>query len=625
MHAEGNRRRLRLVLFLLFLLGTLRAGIGIGAQGAHGSNTADGAPAASPDAVPREWLTPAEAAGFEATPSYDETAAFLRRLAARWPEMRLTDFGRSAAGRPLPLVVLSREHAFDPAAARRAGKPVVLIQNGIHPGEIDGKDACLMILRDLALGRHRELLDGATVLIVPIYNADGHERVSPYNRANQDGPHQGMGFRTTTAGLDLNRDYLKISAPESRALAALVSAWRPELHVDNHVTDGVEHDWVLTWSWAEAPQAPAPVDAWLRAHLPPALAATERRGHRTGPYVDLRDPADPAKGFSSWIGQPRYSTGYFPLRNRPSILVETFSYKPYRDRVLATRDFLLALLAEVGRDPAALVRAVAQSEAATVALGRPGAPPSQVVVEYQETEVGDPIRLPLYATEKQDSVVTGAPILRYRYGEVREVEVPWFHHVRAVRTAARPRGYLVLPGWPQIEERLRGQGLRVERVKEPAELEVETMRLGSPQLDAATYQGLTRVTAQATRQAERRRIPPGTLWIPADQPDFELAVQLLEPEAVDSLLSWGLLSTLFEPKEGISPWVLEDTARRLLEQPEIAARWRAALAADPKLAADPRARAHWWHRQSPYWDETIGLLPYYRVMTAPGLETEPWK
>lgn len=141
--------------------------------------SASPAPAAAAGDVPREWLTPAEAAGFEATPDYADTMAFLRRLARRLPEMRLETFGHSASGRPLPLVVVSREHAFTAAAARRLAKPIVLIQNGIHPGEIDGKDACLMLLRDLALGRRRELLDAATLLIVPIYNVDGHERISP--------------------------------------------------------------------------------------------------------------------------------------------------------------------------------------------------------------------------------------------------------------------------------------------------------------------------------------------------------------------------------------------------------------------------------------------------------------
>jgi hypothetical protein len=587
------------------------------------------APAPAPssaEAPAGAWLTPAEAAGFEATPDYEETLAFLRRVAARLPEMQLTTFGRSAAGRPLPLVIVSRERAFTPEAARRLAKPVVLVQNGIHPGEIDGKDASLMILRDLALGRRRELLDDATLLIVPIYNVDGHERISPYNRPNQDGPHRGMGFRTTAAGLDLNRDYVKVASPEAQALVGLVNAWRPHLFVDNHVTDGVDHDWVLTWCWTEAPQLAAPLDAWMRAHFPAVIAATERAGHRIGPYVDLKNGLDPSKGFSSWVGEPRFSTGYFPLRNRPAVLVETLSYKPYRERVLATRDFLLALLGEVGRDQegaAGLRAAVAAAEAATVAAGAAQAPPSDLVLNYAESPAADPIRLPLYATTLGTSHVTGGPLLRYRRGEVHEIEVPWYHGSVATLAVPRPRGYLVLPGWPQIEARLRTQGLRVEELSEPVEVDAETLRLAAPHYAPAPYQGLHRVAATVTRASERRRFPAGTLWIPADQPDFAVAAQLLEPDALDSLLSWGLLSTVFERKEYISPWVLEDRAADLLRDPAVAAEWQRALA-DPKLAADPDARYLWWFHRTPYWDEAVGLLPAFRLLTPPSFHTRPW-
>lgn len=582
------------------------------------------APAAAPAGeVPREWLTPAEAAGFEATPDYEATMAFLRRVAGRLPEMRIESFGRSAAGRPLPLVVVSRERAFTAEAARRLAKPIVLIQNGIHAGEIDGKDACLMILRDLALGRRRELLDDATLLIVPIYNVDGHERVSPYNRPNQDGPHRGMGFRTTAAGLDLNRDYVKVVSPEAQALVEVVAAWRPHLFVDNHVTDGVDHDWVLTWSWAEAPQLAAPVDAWMRVHMPAALAATGRAGHATGPYVDLKEATDPAKGFSSWVGQPRFSSGYFPLRNRPAVLVETLSYKPYEQRVLATRDFLLALLGEVGRDPSGLTGAVAAAEAATVAAGAPHAPASEVVLNYEESPAADRIRLPLYATEITTSQVTGGPLLRYRRGELKPIEVPWYHGSRVVLSLPRPRGYLVMPGWPQIEQRLRVQGLRVEQLAAAADVEVQTMRLGAPQLATSPYQGQIHVAAEVKRRMERRSLPAGTLWVPADQPDFALAVQLLEPEAGDSLLSWGLLSTVWERKEYISPWVLEDRAAALLRDPAVAAEWQHAMA-DPKLAGDPQARYLWWFQHTPSWDETVGLLPCFRLLAPPAFKTRPW-
>ena len=594
------------VLFVLAVLGVLSA------------------PPVFAQTVPAEWLTPAEIADFEATPSYDETLAFLRKIQARLPEMHLGFFGTSGQGRPLPFVVVSKERAVNSQEALRLPKPILLIQSGIHAGEIDGKDATLLILRDMALGRHRELLDALTLVFVPIYNVDGHERVSPYNRPNQDGPRRAMGFRTTAAGNDLNRDHLKISTEEARALIALVAAWRPHLHVDNHVTDGVDHDWVLTWAWAEAPQAPAPVDAWLRAHMPAVLAATEKAGHRNGPYVDLEDRDDPAKGFSSWVGEPRFSSGYFPLRNRPSILIEMHSYKPYRQRVLANRDFLLALFAEVARDPASLTKAVQDAEAATVALGKPDAPPSEVTVLFEASPEKDRIRFPVYASETRPSLVSGGPLLHYKRGEVREIEVPWQHKARIAKALPRPRGYFVLPGWPQIEQRLQGHGLRGERLTGPAEIEVETMRVADPDFAERPYQGLTQVTARVERRAERRTLPAGTLWIPADQPDFEIAVQLLEPEAPDSLLSWGLLSTVFEQKEYIDGRVLEELAQEMVKDPQVAAAWQEALQ-DQALAGNSFARYLWWYRRTPYWDETVGLLPVFRAMSAPaGLKTQAW-
>jgi hypothetical protein len=277
--------------------------------------------------TPRDLVTRAESSDFRATPSYEETLEYVRQLSGISPSVQLEFFGTSAQRRRLPVVIVSRDRAFTPAAAAATSKPVLLIQNGIHAGEIDGKDACLMILRDLALGKDPDVLDRLILLVVPIYNVDGHERVSIYNRPNQNGPVEGMGFRTTADGHDLNRDHVKLETPEARALIGLFNAWRPHLHVDNHVTDGCDHDWVLTYSWAEAPQVPQPIDSWLASHMPRVLEATEALGHRVGPYVSLVDRSDPAAGFDSVVGAPRLATGYYPLRSRPSILVENHSYK----------------------------------------------------------------------------------------------------------------------------------------------------------------------------------------------------------------------------------------------------------------------------------------------------------
>lgn len=586
-----------------------------------------GLPGAGASAPPADWRTVAEANGFAATASYDETMRFVDRLAAASPEIEVVDFGLSAQKRPMRLVVVSADRAFTPEAAAATGKALVLIQNGIHAGEIDGKDASLMILRDIALGKHRELLDGVILLVVPIYNVDGHERVSPYNRPNQDGPVRGMGFRTTADGHDLNRDHLKLSTPEARQIIDLFNRWRPHLHVDNHVTNGADHDWVLTYSWVEGPQAPPSIAAWLEAHMPRVVGATGQAGHRVGPYVSLLDRDDPSKGLNSYVGQPRYATGYYPLRNRPSILVENHAYEPYEKRVRANHDFMLALLAEIASSPRSLIDAVRADERRTVERGRPDAPPSSVVVRYTETEPTDRLLFPSYEWYHEPSEVLGVPLLRYRRGELREIEVPWVHRSRPEIEVARPRGYLVLPGWPEIESRLDGHSLRVEELREAVELDVEVMRLSNPQTHPwarPSYQGLTPIRVDVERRSERRSFPAGTLWIPADQPDFEVAVQLLEPEAPDSMASWGLLNLVLERKEWIGPRTLEKLVQRMLEDPAHAEAWKQALR-DEAFASDPQARALWWYKRTPYWDETVGLLPIMRLMKPVALSTARWK
>ncbi|MCP3977729.1 MAG: peptidase M14 [bacterium] len=585
-------------------------------------------PAAAAAEVPEGWLTPAEKAGFASTPSYGETMSFLQRLQRKAPDvLTLNGFGRSAEGRPLPLVIAARGGTTTPEQAAGGRRAVVLVQNGIHAGEIDGKDASLIFLRDLALGRHRELLDRLVLLFVPIYNVDGHERVSPYNRPNQDGPVEGMGFRTTTDGHDLNRDHLKLSTPEARAVVGLFNTWRPHLHVDNHVTDGSDHDWVLTYSWAEAPQLAEPLDHWIRIHMPRVLEDTERAGHRVGPYVSLVDRNDPSKGFSTYVGPPRYATGYYPLRHCPSILVENHAYKPYEARVRANHDFMLALFERTAAAAEELRAAVAQSQRNTASLGMAEAPPSDVVIRFKTEEAQDKVRFPVYEWTAEPSEVFGTPVLRYRQVRVREIEVPWAHRPVVDVAAPRPRGYLVAPGWPAIERRLAGHDLLVEVLDSAVELDVETLRISNPRQDdrsKPSYQGLTQIEVDVARAVERRTIPAGTLWIPADQIDFEVAVQLLEPEATDSLVRWGLLSSVLERKEYIEGRVLEDLARQMLENEALAREWAAALA-DEAFASNPWERYFWWYRRTPYWDDTVGLMPVMRLMQPAGLTTSRWK
>jgi hypothetical protein len=572
--------------------------------------------------APAELLTQAETSEFRATSTYDQTIDLLHKLAARSEFVRVTDFGLSEQGRRLPLVIVSKEKAFTPDQARRLRKPIVLLQSGIHAGEIDGKDATLMLLRELVLGQHPEILETMTLLLVPIYNVDGHERVSRYNRSQQDGPEEGMGFRTNSRGLDLNRDHLKLDSAEARALVGLLNAWRPHLHIDNHVSDGFDHAWEIGVATAEAPQAAPSVDAWARGTLPAVAEATRRAGHPIGPYLELLSSDNPAQGAITPPYRPRYSTGYFALRNRPSILIETHSHKPYRTRVLANHAWMVALLSEVARRPSALVDAVGAAERRTVEMGKADAAPSDAVLSYgpdrddaaAQRGAPDHVRVPIYKWSPTKSVVTGEPLVLYERGKLQETDLPWYHTPSVAHAVSRPRGYVLLPGWPTIEDRLRAHGLRMEKIDSPVNAEVETIRVSEPKFASAPYQGLTSLTSmKVDRRAERRRIPAGAIWIPADQPGFEVAVQLLEPDAPDSLMAWGLLSTIFERKEWIDGPELERIATEMLKNPKVAGEWQKALA-DPDFARNSAARYDWWSRRTPYWDETIGLMPVYRAM-----------
>jgi len=574
---------------------------------------------------PEEWLTVAEKSDFRATSSYDQTMVYLYRLEAAAPELiRVTDFGRSGQGRPLPLVIVSSDGAFTPETAAATGKPILLIQSCIHAGEVDGKDATMMVLRDIALGSRPDLAKGAITLFAPIYNADGHEHVSIYNRSNQNGPVEGMGYRATANGINLNRDFLRLVSPEGKALAELVTTWNPHLHVDNHVTNGSDHAWVLTWLVDEAPRLAPSLDAWIGAHLPKVLAEIEASGHPNGPYVNHISRSDPAAGMIWDVAQPRYSSGYFPLRNRPSILIEMHAHKPFRDRVLANRAFIDELIEEVGRSGGELVRAVNEAEVATVKMGAADAEPSEVVVRWKVAEEGETIVWPAYEWSIEESEVMGGKRVQYHPGKIREVEFGWRHLPVAELTLARPRGYLVLAGWPQVEELVAGHGLRAFRLNADTELEVETIRLANPQLATSPYQGVVMVEDfEVSREREKRSIPSGSLWVPADQPFFEVAVQLFEPEAPDSIVRWGVVSSLFERKIYIGLDLLEQLAQEMLTDEKVRNEWVAALE-DPNFAKDPGARYMWWYRRTPCWDETVGLLPVFRVMAPVDLDIEPW-
>jgi len=572
--------------------------------------------------VPSEWQTVAERTGYRKTPRYAETGEYARRLDRASGDIRYQSFGKSGENRDLPLVIAATNRTFTPATARKAGKVLILIQACIHAGECDGKDAGLALLRDIAVTKTRPgLLQNVVVLFVPIYNADGHERFGPFNRVNQNGPER-AGFRANAANLNLNRDYMKADAPETRAFLRLWNEWKPDLFIDCHVTDGADYRYNLTYDFARHGEIAAPVQAWQkRAIENGVLPAVERAGNRLAPYILLRDNGDPQKGMDGFLPSPRFSTGYAALHNRPGILIETHSLKNYRSRVRATYDFLWKTLDEVNQRPQSLLHAVRAADAETIARGKIYDAARQFPVLLALTGKERPFPFKGVAFRLESSDVSGTPRVVYDETEARDETIPFFDAARVAVAVAPPLAYLVPPQWTEVIDRLRAHGLLAKTLRVPVTIEVESYRLTNPKWAATPFEG--RVTLGAFASApvrERRTFPAGSLLIPLDQPGANVAVHLLEPASPDSLLSWGFFNAIFEQKEYGEAYVMEKVAREMLaKDANLKQEFGDKIKADPAFAASPAARLNFFWERSPYFDQEVGRYPVGRIISRANL------
>ena len=545
------------------------------------------------------WITPAEARGFNDTPSYAKTRAWLERLVAASPLLRLEIFGRTAQGREL--------YAIRASKPGRAPKPVLLAQAGIHSGEIEGKDAGLMLLRDIALRGKDHLLDRADLIFVPIFNADGHERSSPFNRPNQRGPHN-QGWRTTAQNLNLNRDYLKADTPEMKAMLGLLQKYRPSLYLDLHVTDGVDYQYDITfmfpgWDGRYA-HSPA-IGRWLDTSYRPAVsAALARAGHIPGPYVDAVDGRNPDKGIRFVADQPRYSTGYADLARIPSVLVESHSLKPYRQRVLGTYVLVeesLHLVGAKGAEIAAVIAADRASRPRTEILGwKPRPRPTSVIPDFKGVA---------YASYR--SPASGGSEIRWLGRPVIQRMPVWTEVPDKIVTL--PAAWWVPATKPEVIALLRLHQIQFETLRAPRTLTLDMVRLTGPEISPPDEGHIPLKAAGFVHAPRQESFPAGSVRVPSDQPLGLLAAAMLEPEGGDSLLAWNFFPEILQRTEYIEGYAIAPLAERMLAaDPALRKAFDSKLRADPKFARDPDARLGWFYERTPYYDQRFLLYPVGR-------------
>jgi hypothetical protein len=557
--------------------------------------------------------TVAERSGFKITGRYDEVERLCTEFAKAYPDaVRCSEFARTPEGRPMLALTVSRTGALTPDAARERGIPVMLAQGGIHAGEIDGKDAGFQVLREMLEGKvAKGTLERFVFVFVPVFNVDGHERFGRWNRPNQNGPEE-MGWRVTSQNFNLNRDYAKADAPEMQAMLRLLDTWDPVLYVDLHVTDGAQFEVDVSNNlepFSMFDPVLRPIGRTLIADLNRTL--TGQGFLAIDFYPSFRVTDDPSSGFDTSLYPPRFSTGYWALRNRFSLLVETHSWKDYPRRVRMTHNILVALADMMAKQGAAWRAAAREADARSERLGG-----TDVLLDFEVGPHTTTIDFRGYAYTREPSAVSGALMTRYDPSKPQVWHIPFRDTVVPKLTVRAPRGAYVVPAaqaaW--LGERLSIHGIRFERLdKAVTGASVEAFRATTVTLSKGTFEGHTMATIAGAWAAEKRDLPAGSLIVPIAQPKARLIMTLLEPQHGDSYAAWGFFNTAFEQKEYMEPYVAERVAQEMLaSRPEVARAFKERLQ-DPEFAKDPDARLEFFYRLHPSWDERRNLYPVFRI------------
>ena len=487
--------------------------------------------------------TRAERTAFRETSSYADVLGFLDSLQRLDAGIRVGTLAVSPEGRRVPYVIAARPASLGPAEAHRSGKPVIWLQANIHAGEVEGKEAAQMLLRDLTRGPLARLLDSLVLVVVPIYNTDGNERWAPgdTNRPGQNGPAI-VGRNTNGQGLNLNRDYVKMEAPETRGAAALIEAWDPDVFIDLHTTNGSYHGYALTYAPGLNPNG-NPARDFARDRLLPAIRERMRRRHRTETfwYGNFRnqDPDSLAAGGETYDPRPRFGTNWMGLRGKIAVLSEGYSNAEFRTRVTATYDFVHEILSFLAESRSAVLAAVEASR---------HRPADSVTVR---SALGPPTLQDVLAEiTRPAGEGDGGYARRIRSGLYKTIRMPVFDRFVAVRREAMPAAYLLPARFGELAMLLRRQGIAVARLTRPWSGEAEEFAVDSVAV-GPLFEGHRTVQVEGV-WGGARPVAPSAGWfvVATDQPLGVLAAYLLEPASEDGLATWNLLDRELEPHKG---------------------------------------------------------------------------
>lgn len=546
-----------------------------------------------------------------------DTTATWEQAIARYQELdrthsgaRLVEFGHDDDGSPLHLFIIADGSGFTPDSIRASGKNILWITNGIHPGEPDGVDASLLLAQALLESDQlMGLMVHTAVCIVPMYNVSGAKRRGSFSRANQVGPIE-YGFRGNARNLDLNRDFIKTDAENTRSMQRALAFWDPDVYFETHVSDGADHQYVMELLTTQKDKLDGGLSALMTSTMMPRLYDwMSGKGIVMCPYFETEGDS-PEEGLAGFYDSPRYSTGYNALFDRIGILAESHMLKPYADRVNATFQLMLATLAAMNEHPEDLRKARSAARKNTASLDELAL---NWVLDTTHVEL-----LPWkgWTAEHLTSEVTGSPRLHYDHTRPTETMVTWRDRYRPSIIKRKPRGYVIPHAWSAIVERLEAQGVKVERVPAGRSFTVEEDSIGDFKTGQQPYEGhyLHRDIRCSSRRLKYTAVA-GDFLVRTGQVTDRLIMGTLEPEGEDSYFAWGFFDSVLQQKEWFSAYVFEDIAAELLRKDHaLRTALEARRAADPAFAKDAWAQLYFVYQHSPYLEPSFRKYPVLRVL-----------
>ncbi len=552
---------------------------------------------------------------FESDPNrtltYPEIIGCYEKMAAAHPDIfHFETAGTTDIGEPLHIGILSTDGVFDPEKIRQSGRCILLINNGIHPGEPEGIDATILLLRDLlSKPEWRPLLQHLAIVFIPVYNVDGCVNRSSFSRANQNGP-ESYGFRGNGRNYDLNRDFVKCDSRNAQSFNAIFSRWMPDVFVDNHTSNGADYQYTMTLIPTLHSKLEAPLGDFLTNKMLPALYADmENRGWGMIPYVDTPGPT-PETGIVNFCDYGRYSTGYAALWNTIGFMPETHMLKPFADRLQSTRQLMESMIHFISEHHAEILQKRAEAFAITRSK-------KEFHLDYvMDASRHDSILFKGFAAKYKPSEVSGLPRLWYDRSEPYQKQIPYYNYFNPSQSVQKPMAYIIPQGWENVIQRLVINQVKMTRLKADISLEVETSTIGTFKNRDAWEGHYYHSKVQLTTKTETLAFRKGDYVIFTNQDANRYIVETLEPQAPDSWFAWNFFDPILMQKEYFSDYVFEDLAAQFLkDNPAVRAELETKKKAEPEFANDGALQLDWVYRHSPWYEPTHRRYPVARVVT----------